>query len=137
MRSQVWEAKFTFVQMAGQSRVSTQVNVSPNPGSNGSSLCFLCISWSLWAVEVGEVCLCSIYIYIYIYFSLDSEVVITLEMSMCFLLKKGVGEAEGREKKFNLSGWRKYKLHLTLPIPFQSPPKIKRETNLFEEWRML
>lgn len=51
--------------------------------------------------------------------------------------KKRGGKAEGRKKKFNLSGWRKCKLHLTLPFPFNPPTKIKRETTLFGAWRML
>ena len=34
----------------------------------------------------------------FFFFALDSEVVITLEMSMCFLLKRGGKKAEGRKK---------------------------------------
>lgn len=67
--------------------------------------------------------------------ALDSGVVISLEMSMCFLEKKK--EKARRGKKFNLFAWRKYKLQLTLPFPLQPPSEIGRVTSVFGEWRML
>lgn len=136
------------------------VNWEAKPGRQSSHLCrwrdkagcrcrsvsapiqALMVQVSAFSASAGPFGLCRLGksvspVFFFFFFALDSEVVITLEMSMCFLLKRGGKKAEGRKKKFNLSGWRKYKLHLILPFPFNPPTKIKRETTLSGEWRML